>query len=258
MENNIIGQDNLIKLLDKFTLDTCPRTILLEGSKGSGRHLISKYIANTLNIDVVDISKELTLEVITNAILSVEPCLYVIDTAGISVKNQNVILKFLEEPTKNCIIVLITENKSMLLDTVINRCYVLTLQPYSKEMLSHFTNNEDVLAYATTPGEVVDLESAQFDEYKRISNLIITSIHKASLSNTLSLSEKIKDNNMDLKLFLKVYLKTIVDFVKINPSEKYIKLYSLTNELIKKLAYSANQTRLFDKYLIELYELMSR
>ena len=60
--------------------------------------------------------------------------------AKISVKSQNTILKFLEEPTSNCIIILLVENLSSLLDTVINRCQVFELEKYDKSTLSLFAD----------------------------------------------------------------------------------------------------------------------
>ena len=76
----LIGQDKLIQKIDKFTLDTLPRTILLEGLKGSGRHTLINYISNKLNMPVQDISNDLTLETIEEINTRVHPYVYIIDT----------------------------------------------------------------------------------------------------------------------------------------------------------------------------------
>ena len=60
MENKIIGQNKIISQINSFDLDTCPRSIILMGKKGSGRHLISEYISNHLEVELVNLTNKLT------------------------------------------------------------------------------------------------------------------------------------------------------------------------------------------------------
>ena len=46
----IYCQEKVLSTIDKFNLDTLPRTILLEGQKGSGRHMIINHIARKFNL----------------------------------------------------------------------------------------------------------------------------------------------------------------------------------------------------------------
>ena len=48
----IKGQSKLLNIVNNFTLDTLPHTILLEGLKGSGKHSIVSYIADKLNLQI--------------------------------------------------------------------------------------------------------------------------------------------------------------------------------------------------------------
>lgn len=258
MESNIIGQNKILSIVDSFNLDNCPRTLLIEGFKGSGKHLIAQYITKHLNIELIDLTKNLTLDSITEAMLCATPRGYLIDTSNISIKNQNTILKFLEEPTRNCFIILLSENTHLLLDTVVNRCYILELSKYSKQDLQQFAVNEEILEYAETPGDVIELSGENFDEYKRLSSLIITSISKASISNTLTLTDKFdsKNGELNLNLFLKVLIKYIMNTIKETNDIKYYQLYNLTNKFIKDLKINSNQNRLMDKYLIDMKSIM--
>ena len=69
---NIIGQDSLISKINNLTLDSFPRSIILVGEKGSGKHLICSYISQKFELDVIDISLSLDLSVDEKGIARVE------------------------------------------------------------------------------------------------------------------------------------------------------------------------------------------
>ena len=52
----IIGQEALCERIDRYSLDTFPHTLMLVGSKGSGRHSLCNYVANKFNLITVDIT----------------------------------------------------------------------------------------------------------------------------------------------------------------------------------------------------------
>ena len=61
------------------------------------------------------------------------PKIYIIDSSTISIKEQNIILKFVEEPLKNSYIIILKNSK--LLPTILNRCQKWKFEAYSKEEL---------------------------------------------------------------------------------------------------------------------------
>ena len=76
---NIVNQDRILDYINSKSIDTLPKTILLEGKSGSGRHTIAKYIADKFNLIINDISECITLDTINEAYLKIEPYLYIID-----------------------------------------------------------------------------------------------------------------------------------------------------------------------------------
>ena len=52
---NIVNQDRILNYINSKSIDTLPKTILLEGKSGSGRHTIAKYIADKFNLIINDI-----------------------------------------------------------------------------------------------------------------------------------------------------------------------------------------------------------
>ena len=163
------GQEKICNLIDKSTLDTFPRTLMLVGPQGGGKHLICKYIAEKFNLQMMDITDSLDLETIDNIYQRVEPYLYIILANSISVKEENTILKFLEEPLKNSYIILLAETDMGILQTILNRCQIWHLQNYKREFLAQFLtedadNAEYILELAQTPGQVQQLTSTNFVE----------------------------------------------------------------------------------------------
>lgn len=250
---NILYQDNILEYLDSFTLNNFPHTILLRGPEGSGKHLICSYIANKFNLELIDITDNLTLEFIDTVYISTVPRFYIINSDKLSLKEQNVILKFLEEPSDLIYILLINSN-SFLLDTVINRCLKIELNRYSKNQLATFlnTNNELILKISQTPGDVLTLQNLPFEDMYNFCCKIFKFIHKANLSNCLTISNNLNftkketdESKYDIDLFCKILLYT--------SKELSYEVYILTDELCNNLKIpNINKQNLFENYLMKL------
>lgn len=258
----ITGQEKICLRIDSLTLDSFPRSLMLVGAKGGGKHLIVDYIARKFNLQTIDITTTLDQESIEELYNRVEPYLYIINANELSVKEENTILKFIEEPLKNSYIVLLAETDIGLLQTILNRCQIWYLQNYTKEFLKTFvTTNDYVLNIATTPGQVKELCNTSFDSMLELANKIIDKIHVASVANTLTLSNKInfKDDSskFDVKLFTDILLNRLVEYSKNSTDPKYSSAYYLTSELKKKLhVKSLDYKALFEGYLINLRSIM--
>ena len=99
----IIGQEKICNLIDNLSLDSFPRSLMLVGARGGGKHLICDYISNKFRLTSIDLTDSLELETIEEIYNRVEPYLYIIRINEITVKEENVILKFLEEPLKTSV-----------------------------------------------------------------------------------------------------------------------------------------------------------
>lgn len=258
----ITGQEKICNQIDKLTLDSFPRSLMLVGPKGAGKHLIVEYIANKFNLQVIDITTTLDQESIEELYNRVEPYLYIIQANELSVKEENTILKFVEEPLKNSYIILLAETDIGILPTILNRCQIWYLQNYTKEFLKTFvTTNDYVLDIATTPGQVISLCNTSFDDMLQLADKIIDKIHIASVANTLTLSDKIGFKNetdkYDVKLFVDILLQRIVECCRKSTETRYTSAYMLTSELKKKLAVkNLDYKAQFEKYLINLRSIM--
>ncbi len=259
----ITGQERICNLIDRLNLDTFPRSLMLVGPIGSGKHLICDYIASKFNLTIFDITKELELETIEEIYQRVQPYLYLIKINELSVKEENLILKFLEEPLKNSYIILLAETDLGILPTVLNRCQLWYLQNYKKEFLQTFltVDNPLILDIAVTPGQVKNLCSSPFNEMVELADKIIDKIEIASLPNTLTLSNKLawKDekDKYEVRVFLLILLSRITIKWKFINDLRYVSAYQLTYQLHQNmLIKNVDGKALFEQYLINLRTLM--
>lgn len=258
------GQEKLSKALLK-RLDELPKSILLVGPKGCGKHSIVNVLAAMNVIDVVDITESLNLESITDIMLSPHKRIYTIDTSKITEKEQNVILKFLEEPPANATIVLLAESTASLLDTIVNRCIKYAFEAYDKETLCSFIDDdstkESLLSICETPGQIIDMHSKNINELRDICSKAITSMHKASYQNALSLSDKINFKDEYDKFEMWMFFKMIKDVaVKMSiecgsDMRHCIDVYNTTREYERMAVDSRlNKSQLFDNYITRLWK----
>lgn len=256
----MIGQNRLVRIIDNYIENNSfPRSLLLEGPWGCGKHTLVKEISEKLNLEIQDITDLLTLETLDNISISTFPKIYLIDTYSISIREQNVILKFLEEPLKNSYIILLCTSKNKLIETVVNRCMCLSFESYTQEELKVFLSKNistEILELADTPGMLIRFQTSPVENMISLSKQIFEKIRVASYSNILSIPNKLyykepKENLLDFELFV---------YILLNMAFKLYKEYKLgyneyiyTSKLYKACAIpNINKQQLFEHYIISL------
>ena len=257
----IIGQEKLCQKINSLTLDTFPRTLLLLGEYGSGKHTLVNYIGDRFKCEIEDISKNLSLEYIEVINQRVTPMIYLIDSKELTVKNENVILKFLEEPLKNAFIVVLSDSKYSIIPTILNRCHIWELDTYEHNYLRSFvndssTNVDTLLKVANTPGKVIEYQSYPISDMIALAQKIFVNIGRANISNTLTLSKSLAFKNekdkFDVNLFFDILLLISREMCE-DKSVLSIDRYLLTDKLNNnKYIFNVDKKALFENYLIEL------
>ena len=251
-------QDNIINLIDSFTIDTFPRTVLFMGESGSGRHSIINYAASKLGFEITDITDSISLDTVNEIYMTTQLHGYTIDIDSISIKEQNVILKLLEEPPVTSFIFLLSS--SMVLSTVLNRCYVIKMNTYSKDELEEFVEDKDnkhlILAVANTPGQVMEFQKENFSEMYLFANKIFKYIKTANVSNILSIPNKmyftIKEKSED-KFDIILFSKLLLFLSKVVSPNVYVR----TDKLLFDMRISnVSKKPLFENYLLDIKYLM--
>ena len=259
----MIGQDTLISKLKSYSITTLSHSILLLGDVGCGKHTLVNELGSYFNVDVIDISQSISLEALEEISSRAIPTFYIIDSSLITERQQNIILKSLEEPSQYVYIFILATAKTTLLDTIINRCVSYEFEPYSRETLKQFLkdDNEDVLDVCTTPGQVLSMHVGDLLKLKELCMTIITKIDKANYPNTLSITNKInlKDefDKYDINVFFNVLLNTICKELTKSFDNRYVSMYNLIMSYKKRLRDSRLNKELFmENFLTNLWEFV--
>lgn len=259
----VLGQEKICNKIQDCNLDTFPRSLMLVGERGAGKHLLCDYICEHLNIEAIDITDKLTLETIDDIATKVTPYLYIIHINKVSVKEENLILKFLEEPLKNSYIVLLAETEIGVLQTILNRCQIWHLQHYRKDVLMKFMTSDDqrILTVAHTPGMVMKLCEHPFSQMYSLAKVLVEKAHLASVARTLDISNRLafKDerDKYDVELFILILLNVLSDKDSTVPMQKLLDAYQLTSELSSCINIKGIDKRImFENYLIKLRAIL--
>lgn len=262
---NFIGQNTILSYINNCTIDTLPHSLMIIGEDGCGKHSLCNIISKNLNLPLIDMTDNINNDFIQEMWSKPSPYLYIIDLNKISIKNQNSILKVLEEPSKNIFIILIINNKNYVIPTLINRCYVLEFEPYKECDLfpfinENFTINSDIiLSLASTPGQVVDVSSTSKDIIE-LAVKIVDKINIASLPNTLSISNKLafKEEKDLLNPFflLKGISLYLLDKLENEDNPIYYKMFSFMNKNSHLInTPKINKKNIFEYILINLWKI---
>ena len=253
----MVGQYRLVSFIDKHVeSSTLPRTLLFEGEWGCGKHTLAAYTSEKLGIELLDITEMLNLDTLDQIALSATPRVYMINCSEISVKDQNTILKFLEEPLKNSYIILLSENKSSLLNTVMNRCICLSFEQYTVDELAQFGEPSD---FANTPGRVIEFQQYPILDMQEFAKKVLLQIHSANHSNILTIPNRISFKTEEPGFPFDVFTYLLVNVASKLYCSGHIpyNVYLLTDTFYTdcKIPH-INKRHLLEHYLIELKQVL--
>lgn len=225
--------------MDAFTRDAFPHTILLVGESGCGKHLVARMAADKLGLPMIDITDELGYDLISNIQTASSGGMYLINLNGLGERQQNVLLKFAEEPSENVYVTLIANSDGGVLETVLNRCYVMRFKPYSAAELRQFSSDGVALRYCHTPGQIKSAADS-LSGIEELCKTIVGKLGRARFDNAMSIADKLnyKDeyDKYDVTVFMRILLTSLADDCIINKKQSSAALYGIVNDAQSKMA----------------------
>ena len=258
----VIGQTKLMSIIDSYTIQTLPKTLMFIGQAGCGKHTISKYISEKFNLDFVEIDENISSANIEDFLYRTINTLYVIDLTKLTEKQQNSVLKFIEEPSKSVYVILTACSEAGVLNTVLNRCVKYTFEPYTKQEVEQITGtsvNEQAFTIFKTPGKLLNTTDGSFNNIITLADNLVKNIHAAKYANALVISTKInyKDlyNKVDFNLFFDAVEYLALEDFKTNGTQRSFIIFKITNQF-KQYAVQSNLIKetLMLNYLTTLWE----
>lgn len=260
----MIGQEKILEKLKSFTLQSLPHTILFVGKRGCGKHTIVKELASHFGVDVVDISEDINNDFLVEIYVRSLQIFYLVDIDKITERNQNTLLKILEEPPTSAYMILISTSKKLLLDTVLNRCMTYEFEDYTKEQLKEFVMDnaygDKALQVCTTPGQLLTLNYKTLDDIEESVNKLLEKLNVVLLPSLLNLVDRINFEDdydkYDLDVFLNILEKRLYEVILgHNETMNYFKIYNILCKY--KTLFEDNRLKknmLFENMLIEMWQ----
>ena len=227
----VSGQGKLVKLVRSFSFETFPSAVLLTGPRGCGKHLLSRYIAEYLDVPIEELDNKLNQDEVLRIIDNVDPCVYVVDLDNALPKTQNTLLKLLEEPPATAKFVCLCSTSEHVLPTLMNRCTRWFFEPYSAAALELFISHENtdkkavLLSIADTPGQILKWQDCDLDTTVSFMDSVLDNIERASYTSVFRIPDKIAfkkrdTDQVDLDLIVRVLTRCTFKRVLSSQSSK--------------------------------------
>lgn len=151
--DEVVGHGAVIKALRRaMALPSCPHAFLLTGPSGIGKTTLARIIAGDIDaeVDEIDAATNSGVESVRSIVEFSQHLaftesgrrFFIIDECHMLSRNAwNALLKLLEDPPPHLYLALCTTERGRLLETVLTRCYEVSLKALSPRLM------EDYLTY---------------------------------------------------------------------------------------------------------------
>lgn len=246
-----------------------PSTAIFIGPEGSGRKTFIKEHFKCIEASAGSASADAVRESIKLAYTQHDTVFMFADVDELSTAAVNALLKVIEECPNGNSFILTAKSTTNTLSTIISRCSVFYMSPYSAEEIvdfaMHYTTArlEDgavIRDICATPGEVLTLlMSGDVRDFEQYVKLVANNIATVSGANAFKIASRIAfkdtDNGYDLSLFWKCFVRLCAQ--SMSESKEKTELYSQmivdTNTYASMLAYkSVNKSMLMDLWILQI------
>lgn len=293
MFENIIGNNENKKILSKSILtNSVSHSYIFSGISGIGKFLFAKEftkailctgepkpcnickscesIENGNNPDLVIIDeqansikteqiKELTSDVLEKPIKGSKKIYIINNSENMTKEAQNALLKTLEEPPEYAVIILVTSNENLLLNTIKSRCIKILFSNLSdEEILEYFERNHEDISktmVSTFGGSIeraINLKD-KIEIYEKIKN-VFENIEQLKELEVLRLKDDVLNDKDEIFSILD-YINTCFYNKMINnisKAEKYNNCIQAVEEAKTRLRRNSNYDMTIDNLLFAI------
>ena len=279
----LVGNEKIKLTVENFVKENrIPHAIIIEGDIGTGKHTLAKYLTNVVVGQEVQLDNHPDITVIApqekkkNIAVSqirelreeayikphkAQKRVFIIDYAEtLNSQSQNALLKILEEPPKTVMFILIVPNKAVLLDTIISRCVILSLNAPEYSVGFEFVksiNKKDDSAISqalkssqNNIGKALKLLKGNKGSITEIAaNEYLAAMLKGDSLKMLTVISKFEKNRVAADDFIKDLKYLITNKIKSDVGSVYAKpllaFYNMMPEYEQSLATNINLNLLF-------------
>lgn len=284
----MIGQEKLLKMIDKLITAGFPRFIIITGAKGQGKTELAKYIMYKLDnyykdeladkggCYMIEVGAKIDeiREMIEMAYKQTEPIIYIINNADkMSVGAKNSLLKVIEEPPNNAYFILELEQIENTLATIKSRCQELKMEDYSVDEINQMlyaikpdaTKMEECIIedIACNYYEIQLLLKYGAEDFYAYVQKVFRHIYRVQSANAFKIAEKLatknEDDKYDVALFLRMFNNMCLDELLncMDADDEDFECYSscikITSKTLNELKINGiNKASLLDKWILDI------
>lgn len=268
----MIGQKYLQSRVHSMVrLGKLPRFIILVGEFGSGRRTFTKWLADDLDAQFVEVARgvdDVRSAIATSYKVSEKVLYFFADADMMSQAAKSALLKVTEEPPRSAYFVISTSDTARLMDTLVSRASVFAMESYSTADLTEFVaddiENIDVYTRCCNNGYEVQLVKGYgAKEFSDFTNLVVDNIAEVDGSNALKMEGRIafkaEDKGFDVKIFLQAFRAECMRRIRLLDDKtergKFIEWIKITSERLQELQIQAiNKQAVFDMWIFDVRE----
>lgn len=174
---------------------------------------------------------------------------------------QNCLLKTLEEPPKDVVLILISSNDNLIVNTIKSRCMTVKFKNISNDELKEYAikniGYEDVSenlleAFGGSIGKATTMKDKQ-EKYIEIDNLL-SNISKSDIIEIMKSVDILGDKDHKLDVIDNLNYMIVSLYSKSKEEEKYANCIPLVNETIQKLKANGNFKMSIDSMMLTMWE----
>ncbi len=232
----------------------CKSCIAFDGNNHPDFTVINEDCNDNIKVETI---RNLTEKVYEKPILSNKKVYIINNCDKMTVEAQNCLLKTLEEPPEFIVIILITANENLILNTIKSRCMTVKfhgiedkdLINYCKNNLSYVEISDNLLkSFDGSIGKAIKLKDSK-DKFDKLEKLI-SNLEKISIIELLQEKSIFdRDNINDVLDYMIVCL-----YSNSSKNNKYLDCIKTINECSNRLRSYSNFDMTIDNMLLGLWE----
>ena len=243
------------KQQDNIPCNKCISCIKFENNNHPDFYILNEEEETIKNEQV----KVITKKILEKPIEGTKKVYIINNSENMTVQAQNSLLKTLEEPPEHSVIILITKNENMILNTIKSRCIKVHFNPLDEASLNKILKEKYGIESLTNKmlslagGSIEKAIKVQKNEeiYSQVEK-IFTNLEKIDIIELLKQKEKIFKEKDEINSILE-YINVI--FYELSKEDKrYLTCISKVEQAKERLKKNANYDMTIDNLLLTVWE----
>lgn len=214
--------------------------------------------------DVIKIEKirEITEKIYEKPILQNKKVYIINDAEKMGEKAQNCLLKTLEEPPEYAVIILISSNENLILNTIKSRCTKINFKPIKNDDIKRYLVENNI--YTDVPNNLLELFGGSIGKAIYLKDKIDMYSNIDKIISSIDKTNKLEFINNCKVIYDKDEIFSILDYIMVicyklaKEKREYINCIKIIEDAKLKLKVNSNFDMTIDSFLFAMWEEVNK